>query len=191
MEEEGVRGWVEDYVVAWNSNEPGAIVQLFTADAEYYTDPYGPAWVGRDAIVEQWLAHADRPGETSFEWDPLVIAGDVAVVTGTTTYPHTVYSNLRVIRLDGQRRCASSPSGGWSTRTARPAEPADRGQPARSAMPRTYAAWPTCCRQSLITLTSRTPSVTGGSHRSSTIRARSPGSRLPRNSRVSRSTSAW
>ena len=41
--------------------------------------------------------------------------------------------------------------------------------------PRTYAAWPACWRSSLTTLTSRTPSVTGGSHRSSTTRSRSSG----------------
>ena len=34
-------------------------------------------------------------------------------------------------------------------------------------------AWPACCRQSEITLTIRTPSVTGGSQASSTTRVRS------------------
>ena len=45
----------------------------------------------------------------------------------------------------------------------------------RVTSPRTYAAWPACCRSSLSTLTSRTPSVTGGSQRSSTTRSRSSG----------------
>jgi uncharacterized protein (TIGR02246 family) len=102
---EAVRGWVEGYVAAWNSNAPADIVRLFTEDAEYYTDPYGPPWVGRDEIVEKWLVHKDKPGETSFEWEPLVVTDDVAVVTGTTTYPTTVYSNLWVIKLDGASRC--------------------------------------------------------------------------------------
>ena len=46
--------------------------------------------------------------------------------------------------------------------------------------PRAYAAWPACCRSSLSTLTSRTPSVTGGSHRSSTTRSRSSGATVAR-----------
>ena len=45
------------------------------------------------------------------------------------------------------------------------------------------AAWPACCRQSEITLTSRTPSVTGGVHRSSTTRDRSA-SVTPATSRI-------
>ena len=102
---DGVRAWVEGYVVAWNSNSPDDIVRLFTEDAEYYTDPYGPPWVGRAQIVEQWLARQDRAGETSFEWQPLVITDEVAVVTGETTYPHAAYSNLWVIRLDADGRC--------------------------------------------------------------------------------------
>jgi uncharacterized protein (TIGR02246 family) len=105
VNEDAVRAWIEGYVAAWNSNQPADIVRLFTADAEYYTDPYAPPWVGRDAIVEQWLAHRDKPGETSFVWEPLVIADDVAIVTGTTTYPETVYSNLWVIRLDDDGSC--------------------------------------------------------------------------------------
>jgi uncharacterized protein (TIGR02246 family) len=102
---DAVRAWVEGYLVAWNSNAPADIVGLFTEDAEYYTDPYGPPWVGRDEIVEQWLAHKDAPGETSFEWQPLALAHDVAVITGEATYPDTVYSNLWVIRLDAEGRC--------------------------------------------------------------------------------------
>jgi ketosteroid isomerase-like protein len=105
VDDNDVRGWIEGYVAAWNSNEPTEIARLFTADAEYYTDPYGPPWVGRDRIVEQWLVARDQPGETSFEWQPLTLTGDLAIVTGTTTYPHTFYSNLWVIRLDEEGRC--------------------------------------------------------------------------------------
>ena len=106
MDEKAVRGWIDGYVAAWNSNNPREIASLFADDAEYYTDPYGPPWVGRDAIVEQWLADKDQPGETSFEWQPLVVSADgLAIVTGTTTYPATVYSNLWVIRLDERGRC--------------------------------------------------------------------------------------
>ena len=60
-----------------------------------------------------------------------------------------------------------------------------------------YAACPTCCNPSSAMLTSRTPSVTGGSHRRSTTRSRSPGVSAARNgfvraytaSRYSRSAS--
>ena len=47
--------------------------------------------------------------------------------------------------------------------------------------PAGYAACPTCCNPSSAMLTSRTPSVTGGSHRRSTTRSRSPGVSSARN----------
>ncbi len=52
-------------------------------------------------------------------------------------------------------------------------------------------AWPTCCTSSLKMLTRRTPSVTGGSQRVSTIRSRSV-SESGSIQRMSRScTAAW
>src|SRR5215211_6513440 len=47
----------------------------------------------------------------------------------------------------------------------------------RCTTPRTRAAWPACWRSSAITLTSRTPSETGGSQDRSTMRARSASTR--------------
>jgi ketosteroid isomerase-like protein len=97
--------WIEGYVRAWNSNDPAEIGALFTDDAEYYTEPYRPPARGREAIVAWWLENRDEPGETSFTWQPLVVADDLAVVTGTTTYPDRVFSNLWVIRLTADGLC--------------------------------------------------------------------------------------
>jgi hypothetical protein len=97
--------WIEGYVRAWNSNDPAAIGALFTDDAEYHTEPYRPPARGREAIVAWWLENRDEPGETSFTWEPLVVTDDLAVVTGTTTYPDRVFSNLWVIRLTPEGTC--------------------------------------------------------------------------------------
>jgi uncharacterized protein (TIGR02246 family) len=100
-----VTGWIDRYVAAWNSNEPTAIGDLFTDDAEYLSDPYGPAWSGRETIVAEWLRRRDKPGETTFSWQPVVVTDDVAVIEGETTYPTRTYSNLWLIRLDAEGRC--------------------------------------------------------------------------------------
>jgi ketosteroid isomerase-like protein len=57
-----VRAWIDGYVRAWNSNDPADIRALFTQDAAYYTEPYGPPWEGRDEIVRQWLDRKDGGG---------------------------------------------------------------------------------------------------------------------------------
>ena len=100
-----VSNWIDRYVTAWNSNDRGDIGELFTDDAEYFTEPFRKPWSGRDQIVKKWLAHKDEAGETTFSWEPVAIADDVAVVRGETTYPGETYSNLWVIKLNGQGRC--------------------------------------------------------------------------------------
>ncbi|MEP6528164.1 MAG: nuclear transport factor 2 family protein [Nocardioidaceae bacterium] len=100
-----VASWIVGYVRAWNTNEPDDIRALFTPDAEYYTEPYRPPWRGLDQIVKAWLEHRDEPGETTFDWHPIAVTDDVAIIEGTTTYPGQTYSNLWVIRLDDDGRC--------------------------------------------------------------------------------------
>jgi uncharacterized protein (TIGR02246 family) len=97
--------WVDGYVRAWNSNDPGEIGALFTDDAEYYTAPFRSPWRGREQIVANWLERRDEPGETSFAWSPLAVTDDLAIIHGAVTYPDQRFSNLWVIRLVADGRC--------------------------------------------------------------------------------------
>jgi uncharacterized protein (TIGR02246 family) len=98
--------WIDGYARAWNSNDPEHIGALFADDAGYYTAPFREPWRGREEIVQGWIGAGDKPGETSFEWHPLVVTDALCVVQGTTTYPTATYSNLWLIRLapDGRAR---------------------------------------------------------------------------------------
>ena len=100
-----VATWIDSYVRAWHSNDPDDIAALFTENAQYYTEPFRPAWSGRQEIVARWLDHKDEPGETTFDWQPIVVTDEVAIISGTTTYPAHTFSNLWVIRLDTDGAC--------------------------------------------------------------------------------------
>ena len=102
---DGLARWIEGYVRAWNSNDPDDIGSLFTMDAEYSTAPFRPPRRGRDAIVGWWLENRDEPGETTFTWPPEVVTDDVAIVSGTTTYPDQTFSNLWIIRPTPGEEC--------------------------------------------------------------------------------------
>ena len=118
-----VQAWVDGYVRAWNSNDPADIRALFTQDAAYYTEPYSRPWRDQDEIVRQWLDRKDEPGQAQFNWHPLAITSEVAVIQGETAYPnegHT-YSNLWVIRLDAEGRCTEFRE--WWMRHPQPDEP--------------------------------------------------------------------
>ena len=105
---DAVTGWVRGYRRAWESNDPEDIGGLFTDDAAYFTEPWAKPWLGRDEIVAQWLQRRDEPGDTTFEWHPLIVTEDLAIIEATTVYgaPARTYSNMWVLRLDnlGQAR---------------------------------------------------------------------------------------
>lgn len=100
---DAVSKWVEGYRTAWESNQADDIRAIFTEDAAYRGGPNEEAWVGHAAIVSGWLEHQDPPGSTTFEWHPVAVEGDVAVVQCVTGYPEGpkggTYDNLWVIRL--------------------------------------------------------------------------------------------
>lgn len=124
-----VHAWIDSYLQAWNSNDPADIRALFTQDAAYHTEPYSPPWRGRDEIVRQWLDRKDEPGQAEFRWHLLAVTPEIAVVQGETSYPterHT-YSNLWVIRLDAEGRCAEFTE--WWMRHPAPDEPAGLSDP--------------------------------------------------------------
>jgi uncharacterized protein (TIGR02246 family) len=103
---DAVTAWVANYRRAWESNAPQDIADLFAQDAAYFTEPFAKPWLGRDEIVAGWLAKRDEPGSTSFEWHPLIVTEDLAIIEATTRYPDQTFSNLWVLRLDnlGQAR---------------------------------------------------------------------------------------
>ena len=103
---DAVTAWIDAYRSAWQSNDPEQVGALFTTDAAYFPEPFGTPWRGRDEIVAKWLERKDKPDTWDFEWHPLIITDDVAIVEGETIYPEERFSNLWVLRLDqsGQAR---------------------------------------------------------------------------------------
>jgi uncharacterized protein (TIGR02246 family) len=103
-----LRRWIEAYRGAWESNDPDAVAALFTADGVYRFEPW-EAWTGREQIVAGWLAHADKPGDTSFHWWHVARDGDLWTVEARTRY-HSLgrdYSNLWLVELDDEGRARS------------------------------------------------------------------------------------
>jgi len=102
MNREGLTDWVRRYRLAWESNDPEQIADLYAENAEYRMRPYLDPVQGRERIVADWLERADEPGDTGFEHEILAVTEDVGFVQCRTTYASAGedYHNLWVLRLD-------------------------------------------------------------------------------------------
>jgi ketosteroid isomerase-like protein len=128
-----VQAWLDAYVRAWQSWDPGAIADLWTEDC-IWRYPFGVRARGRVAITAEWLAerHLDDDGGYDAHHEPIAIDGDIVVAHGRTRFfdpasgeTHVVYDNLWVLRFGPDGRCSEFHE--WF------AGPTDHGEIARFA----------------------------------------------------------
>ena len=74
------------------------VVSIFSADAEYHEDPFGPPIVGHNAIRAYWLESAATQDQVEFTIERHLVSGDTTVAIWHLSY---------VLREDGGRRRAS------------------------------------------------------------------------------------
>jgi ketosteroid isomerase-like protein len=122
MDRTAVQAWLDRYVEAWKTYDPGQIGELFGPDATYRYHPYDPAddvTRGREAIVRDWVepdgnaSTRDAPGTYDAHYEPYVVDGDRAVAVGTSSYwtdatkstLDRIYYNVFLLRFDDEGRC--------------------------------------------------------------------------------------
>lgn len=114
MTHDDVQEWLNDYVAAWRSSDPGAIRALFADEAAYAYRPWDSeetTVMGNDAIVASWLGNADDPSSWEAAYAPYAVDGNRAVATGTTRYlpsddhPERTYHNAFILRFDDEGKC--------------------------------------------------------------------------------------
>jgi hypothetical protein len=113
MTHEQVAQWLAAYSKAWETYNPQAIGDLFSADAAYYYHPYDEPTRGREAIVESWLESPDPKGRYKGEYQPFAVEGNRAAAQGNSRYfaedgktLEREYSNLFLLTFDDDGRCS-------------------------------------------------------------------------------------
>ncbi len=119
MNHADVQSWLDRYAEAWQTYQPDAIRDLFSADAEYRYHAWDEPIVGREAIVADWLspggdpAERDQPGSFRTHYEPYVVEGRRAVAIGTSDYdaagdaPARLFHNAWLLEFDADGRCRS------------------------------------------------------------------------------------
>jgi len=119
MNHDNVQAWLDRYSEAWQTYEPDAIRDLFSADAEYRYHPWDEPTVGRESILTDWLnpagdpAQRDQPGSFRSHYEPWLVEGQRAVAIGISDYdatsdgPARTYHNCWLLEFDADGRCSS------------------------------------------------------------------------------------
>jgi ketosteroid isomerase-like protein len=105
--------WLARYIDVWKSGDHSRVAELFTDDAAYYADPFAAPRHGHAAIAEYWRLTGDPADAFEAQYDPLVVAGDMAIVTGFSRYfdesrsrVDKEYGNIFVLRFADDGRCS-------------------------------------------------------------------------------------
>jgi ketosteroid isomerase-like protein len=120
MDQQTAQDWLDRYVEAWMSYDPGDISRLFSENVAYRYHPYDEPIAGRDAVVASWLGQSasgdastrDAPGTYEAAYSPVAVDGDTVVATGSSRYREVpdgpivrAYENCFIMRFDGEGRC--------------------------------------------------------------------------------------
>jgi hypothetical protein len=122
MDRSAAQAWLDAYVEAWKSYDPGQVEALFAEDVTYRYHPFDPedeVLRGREAVVNGWLepdgnaSSRDAEGTYDARYEVYAVDGDKVVAVGTSTYypdttrttPDRVYHNVFLIEFDEAGRC--------------------------------------------------------------------------------------
>lgn len=111
MDRQRFQDWLDAYVAAWKSYDPGQIGALFSDDCIYRYAPEDDGERGREAIVASWLDERDESGRYDARYEPLAIDGEVHVARGQSDYLDADgnlsdrYWNIFVCRFNAAGEC--------------------------------------------------------------------------------------
>jgi hypothetical protein len=104
--------WLNSYIEAWKSNDPGQIAALFTDACPYRFYPYDEPTVGGAAIAAAWLEKPDEPGSFQATYRTIAVDDDLVVAQGESLYYSDgrlseAFDNIFVMTFDDAGLCSS------------------------------------------------------------------------------------
>jgi ketosteroid isomerase-like protein len=112
MDRPTFENWLDAYRRAWESRDPEAAADLFTADANYYETPFAAPARGSEGIRGYW-SHATRYQEAiEFAYEVLATTENAGIAhwrsrfTRLTSNSAVELDGIFLVKLDADGRCA-------------------------------------------------------------------------------------
>lgn len=92
--------WLTLYGEAWKAGDPEAVLELFSAHAEYYETPFEPPMIGHEAIRRYWTEGAQgAQRQVRFEARSIAFDGTTGYAVWRATFERV--PSDAVVELDG------------------------------------------------------------------------------------------
>ena len=101
--------WLEAYGEAWRTFDGDSWVALFTDDAEYHEDPYGPPLVGHNALRAYLLDAAASQRDVEFTIEQHWVSDTTVLAAWHASFNRR--STGRIVRLAGFLTAEVAPDG--------------------------------------------------------------------------------
>ena len=100
MTQDDLQAWLNAYQRAWETRDAQAVGEIFSEDATYHENPFGPPMRGRAAIREYWTKAVVQPQEQiSFGYEILVVRQNSAIVRWWASFVRI--STKAPVKLEG------------------------------------------------------------------------------------------
>jgi ketosteroid isomerase-like protein len=99
MTEQELRAWLDAYGRAWESNDPDAVMQLFTEDARYYETPFDEPFQGSEGVRSYWAGATGSQRDISFSYEVLATLPHRGIARWSAEF--TRLASGKRVNLDG------------------------------------------------------------------------------------------
>lgn len=100
LTEEFLDEWLQQYFLAWQSNDPEDIIPLFAEDAIYWYGPFKEPAQGRETIVANWIANPAQQKDVKYQFEILATKNDTGVAHWNVNFRTEAKSSVRY-EMDG------------------------------------------------------------------------------------------
>jgi ketosteroid isomerase-like protein len=99
MDRPTFESWLDTYKRAWETRDPEAAADLFTADAAYHETPFGEPARGRDGILDYWANATRNQEDIEFSYEVLTTTETIGIARWLSQF--TSLTSNSAVELDG------------------------------------------------------------------------------------------